>query len=63
MARTFDLSGLSEDELTDLIDEATSIRAIQQADRRRETARSGPERQRQDVNDPNHGTIPTPTPR
>ena len=38
MAKTFDLTDFSEDELTDLIDEATSLRQSRRSDRERELA-------------------------
>ncbi|MCL6708318.1 hypothetical protein M8R20_15060 [Pseudomonas sp. R2.Fl] len=58
-----DLSTLSEPELTELIDEATRLREERIAERRRER-RVGPDgAMGQDVNDPDHGAIPVPTPR
>ncbi|MCM2395204.1 hypothetical protein NBH19_03780 [Rhizobium sp. S95] len=63
MGRTFELSGLSEQELTDLIDEATSIRAIRRADQRREASRVTSGAKRHDMKEPTHHLRPTPTTR
>lgn len=63
MGRTFELSGLSDKELSDLIDEATSIRAIRRADQRREAFRAIGGARRQDITEPGHNLRPTPAPR
>lgn len=63
MATTFDLSGLSEQELTALIDEATSLRQTLRASREHERATAADGSKGQDVHDPDHGVITTPTPR
>ncbi|ATN33564.1 hypothetical protein ACO34A_07050 [Rhizobium sp. ACO-34A] len=63
MGRTFELSGLSEKELTDLIDEATSIRAIRRADQRRESSRVTGGAKRQEMTEPSHHLRPAPTTR
>lgn len=63
MAKTFDLSDLSEDELTHVIDEATSLRHTLRQSRERELPVAADGSRGQDVRDPNHGVIPVPTPR
>jgi hypothetical protein len=63
MDTPFNLSDLSEDELTALIDEATSIRLTLRNSRERELPTGADGSQGQDVRDPNHGVIPVPTPR
>ena len=63
MANTFELSGFSEDELTALIDEATSLRNTRRESRERELATGADGSKGQDVRDPSHGVIPVPTPR
>ncbi|WP_426228682.1 hypothetical protein [Pararhizobium sp. DWP3-4] len=63
MATTFDISGLSEQELTALIDEATSLRQTLSDSREHERATAADGSKGQDVNDPNHGAITAPTPR
>ena len=63
MDTTFNLSDFSEDELTTLIDEATSIRHTLRSSRERELTTGADGSQGQDVRDPNHGVIPVPTPR
>lgn len=63
MAKTFDLTDFSEDELTDLIDEATSLRQSRRSDRERELAPAADGSKGQDVRDPAHGAITAPTPR
>lgn len=63
MARTFDLSDFSEDELTTLIDEATSLRRTRRASRDRELSPAADGSKGQDVKDPDHGVITAPTPR
>jgi hypothetical protein len=63
MAQPQDLSELSEDELTGLIDEATSMRQSKRDSRERETAVGADGARGQDVEDPNHGAITAPTPR
>jgi hypothetical protein len=57
-----DLSDFSEDELSDLIDEATGRRDELRASREREAAVGLYGSKGQDVRDPGHGTIPVPTP-
>jgi hypothetical protein len=61
MAKDFDLSNFSDEELSSLIDEATSLRDARREDRDRTLSADGSKGQ--DVNDPDHGVIPTPTPR
>lgn len=63
MATTLDLSDLSEQELTALIDEATSLRQTRRDSRERERATAADGSKGQDVKDPNHGVITAPTPR
>lgn len=63
MAPTFDLSSLSEDELTHIIEEATSLRNTLAESRQRELTRGADGSMGQDVRDPDHGVIPVPTPR
>ncbi|MDO9416181.1 hypothetical protein [Pararhizobium sp.] len=63
MAKTFDLSDLSENELTALIDEATSLRETQRSSRSREEPRAADGSKGQDVHDSDHGVITAPTPR
>lgn len=56
------LSEFSEDELTDVIEEATRLRDRLRESRRHE-AEIGPYGSKgQDVRDPHHGVIPVPTP-
>ena len=63
MATTFDLSDLSEGELTALIDEAVSLRETLRTSRERERATAADGSKGQDVHDPDHGVITAPTPR
>ncbi|MGY5810324.1 hypothetical protein ACXHXG_21825 [Rhizobium sp. LEGMi198b] len=63
MTKTFDLSELSEEELTALIEEATTLRDIRRKTRDRELATGADGSRGQDVKDPDHGAITTPTPR
>lgn len=63
MTPTFDLTSLSEDELTHFIDEATSLRNTLAESRERELTKGTDGSMGQDVRDPNHGVIPAPTPR
>ena len=63
MSRTFDLSDFSEEELTALIDEATRLRDARRESRDRELPMGTDGSKGQDVRDPDHGVIPTPTPR
>jgi hypothetical protein len=63
MATTLDLSDLSEQELTALIDEATRLRRTLSDSRERERATAADGSKGQDVKDPNHGVITAPTPR
>lgn len=63
MATTFDLSSLSEQELTALIDEATRLRQTLSDSREHERATAADGSKGQDVKDPNHGVITAPTPR
>ncbi|AVA25622.1 hypothetical protein [Rhizobium sp. NXC24] len=63
MTKTFDLSDLSEEELTALIEEATTLRDIRRQSRVRELATGADGSKGQDVKDPDHGAITTPTPR
>jgi len=63
MTKTFDLSDFSEEELTSLIDEATSrLRDNRRESRDRELPTGADGSKGQDVRDPEHGVIPTPTP-
>jgi hypothetical protein len=63
MAATFDLSDLSENELTTLIDEATKLRQIRRDSREQERMTAADGSKGQDVENPNHGVITAPTPR
>ncbi|MDW5314412.1 hypothetical protein [Rhizobium sp. PL01] len=63
MATTFDLADLSEDELSALIDEATSLRQTLRKSREHERATAADGSKGQDVRDPDHGVITAPTPR
>ncbi|QND44288.1 hypothetical protein HB780_00190 (plasmid) [Rhizobium lusitanum] len=63
MTKTFDLSNFSEEELTSLIDEAKSVRDARRETRKGELATGADGSKGQDVTDPEHGVIPTPTPR
>lgn len=63
MATTFDLSDLSEGELTALIDEAVSLRETLRTSRERERTTAADGSKGQDVHDPDHGVITAPTPR
>lgn len=57
-----DLSDFSEDQLSDLIDKAAHRRDELRDSREREAGIGRYGSNGQDVRDPNHGTIPTPTP-
>ncbi|QND44494.1 hypothetical protein HB780_01485 (plasmid) [Rhizobium lusitanum] len=62
MTENFDLSDFSVEELTSLIDEATTLRDTRRSSRdRKSTGADGSKAQ--DVHNPDHGVIPTPTPR
>lgn len=63
MTKTFDLSDFSEDELTDLIDEATRLQQARRQSSDRELPTGAAGSKGQDVGGPDHGVIPTPTPR
>ena len=63
MSKTFDLSDFSEEELTALIDEASRLRDALRESRDRELPTGADGSKGQDVRDPDHGAIPTPTPR
>lgn len=63
MATTFDISDLSEQELTTLIDEATRRRQTLQDSRQQERPAAADGSKGQDVKDPDHGAITAPTPR
>ncbi len=63
MAKTFDLSDFSENELTTLIDEATRLRQTRRDSKERELPRAADGSKGQDVEDPDHGVITAPTPR
>ena len=63
MATTFDLSDLSEQELTTLIDEATRLRQTRRDSLQSERTTAADGSKGQDVEDPNHGVITAPTPR
>jgi hypothetical protein len=63
MAKTFDLSDSSEDELNTLIDEATRLRDTQRESKARELPTAADGSKGQDVHDPDHGVITSPTPR
>lgn len=58
----FNLSELSEDELTDLIDEATRLRDTLRESREREAGIGPYGSKGQHVRDPDHGAIAAPTP-
>jgi len=63
MTKAYDLSDFSEEELTSLIDEATSrLRHIRRESRDPERPTNVDGSKGQDVADPEHGVIPTPTP-
>jgi hypothetical protein len=62
MTSPFDLSGLSEAELTDLIEAANMERNRRRVDSQRERMPDENGSMGQDVDDPNHGAITTPTP-
>lgn len=62
MASPFDLSALSETELTDLIEAANMERNRRRVESARERMPDENGSMGQDVNDPNHGAITTPTP-
>ncbi len=62
MASPFDLSGLSEPELTDLIEAANMERNRRRVESARERSPDENGSMGQDVNDPHHGAITTPTP-
>ncbi|TCU41265.1 hypothetical protein [Rhizobium azibense] len=63
MTKTFELSNLSDEELTSLIDEATTLRDTRRASRQGEREEGSDGSVGQDVRAPGHGVIPTPTPR
>ncbi|MFS8057452.1 hypothetical protein QD357_32380 [Rhizobium sp. BR 317] len=63
MSRTIDLSDFSDEELTSLIEEATTLRRTRRESRDRELASGADGSKGQDVRDPDHGAITTPTPR
>ncbi|ULJ76003.1 hypothetical protein [Rhizobium gallicum] len=63
MTKTFDLSNLSDEELSSLIDEATTLRDTRRASREGERRVASDGSMGQDVRAPDHGVIPTPTPR
>jgi hypothetical protein len=62
MTSPFDLSALSETELTDLIEAANMERNRRRVESARERMPDENGSMGQDVNDPNHGAITTPTP-
>ncbi len=62
MASPFDLSGMSETELTDLIEAANMERNRRRVESARERMPDENGSMGQDVDDPNHGAITTPTP-
>ncbi|WP_205908123.1 hypothetical protein [Rhizobium wuzhouense] len=62
MASPFDLSALSEAELTDLIEAANMERNRRRVESARERMPDENGSMGQDVNDPGHGAITTPTP-
>ena len=63
MSRTFDLSNFSDEELASFIEEATTLRDTRRESRDRELRTGADGSKGQDVRDPDHGAIPTPTPR
>ncbi|MEF0943710.1 hypothetical protein [Rhizobium sp. BR 362] len=63
MSRAIDLSDFSDEELTSLIEEATRLRDTRRKSRDRELALGADGSRGQDVRDPDHGAITTPTPR
>ena len=63
MTKTFDLSDFSEEELTSIIEEARNLRDVRRETRDRELPKGKDGSKGQDVTDPEHGVIPTPTPR
>ena len=63
MTKTFDLSDFSEEELTSIIEEARNLRDVRRETRDRELTIGKDRSKGQDVTDPEHGVIPTPTPR
>lgn len=60
---TFDLSDFSEEELTTLINEATTLLHRRHNSREHERSTAADGSKGQDVHDPDHGVITTPTPR
>ena len=62
MTSPFDLSALSETELTDLIEAANMERNRRRVESARERMPDENGSMGQDVNDPTHGAITTPTP-
>lgn len=62
MSPSFDLSDFSEDELSDIIDDATHRRDELRESREREARPGRYGSIGQDVHNPDHGTIPVPTP-
>lgn len=62
MTKNFDLSNFSDEDLTSLIDEATTLRDVKRQNRDRKSIDADGAKG-QDVSDPEHGVITTPTPR
>ncbi|QND46099.1 hypothetical protein HB780_10500 (plasmid) [Rhizobium lusitanum] len=62
MTKNFDLSVFSVEELTSLINEATTLRDTRRSSHDRKLTGADGSKE-QDVHDPDHGVIPTPTPR
>jgi len=63
MSKTYDLSDFSDEELNTLIEEATMLQNARRESRERERPTDKDGSKGQDVKDPDHGAIPTPTPR
>jgi hypothetical protein len=62
VTKNFDLSNFSNEELTSLINEATTLRDSRRASSDPKSMEADGSKG-QDVSDPAHGVIPTPTPR
>jgi hypothetical protein len=63
MAGTFNLANLSDEELNTLVNEATKLRDFRRENQSRENAVDADGAKGQDVRDPDHGVITSPTPR
>ncbi|OJF95561.1 hypothetical protein [Pararhizobium antarcticum] len=63
MDKRIDLSDLSQNELSNVIDEAKDVQQTRQDSRERELPTAADGSKGQDVHDPDHGVITAPTPR